>query len=80
MAHRNTHHLEQHHSGTLDVACFQHPNRQAEVILRFYDNGELVEFQLCSNCRHATAIACLQHEGLITPDYEVIDVEGGELI
>ena len=62
------------------MACFQHPNRDPEVILHFYDKGELVEFELCSNCRHATSIACLQQEGLLTPDYEIIEVEGGELI
>lgn len=56
-------------------ACFQHPERKAEVILRFYDKGELVEFALCHNCRHATSIACLQHEKLISPNYEIVEID-----
>jgi hypothetical protein len=57
------------------MSCFQHPDREAEVTISFYDGGKLVEFGMCHNCRHATAIACLQYEKLISPDYEIIEIE-----
>jgi len=57
------------------MACFQHPDREAEIVISFYDEGALVEFGMCHICRHATAIACLQHEQLITPDYEIINID-----
>jgi len=56
------------------MACFQHPDREAEIIITFYDEGVLVEFALCHNCRNATSIACLQYEKLISPDYEINEI------
>jgi len=59
------------------AACLQHPDREAEVLLSFYDKprgGGLTQYGLCHNCRHALDIAALVHQGLITPDYEIIDI------
>jgi len=57
------------------AACFQHPDREAEITLRFYENGGLVAFSLCHTCRHALDIAALVYEGLIPLDYEIIDID-----
>jgi len=61
------------------LRCFQHPDRGADVTLTLYDRGQVMEISMCYNCRHALAIACLQHEGIIEESYEIIDVEDWRL-
>ena len=59
------------------TACFQHPDREAEVDLTFWADAAMLTYALCHNCRNATAIACLVHEGLIPRDYEIVEINEG---
>ena len=43
--------------------------------MTFWDGTAVLAYALCHNCRHALDIACLVHEGLIPPDYEIVEVK-----